>query len=179
MLACGSFQTLENEKIYSQWPVPQIALCYCEDLEVYSMTRYCPYQLCGLHIQEINIHSCHQGRNTTHTWLIQVIFHMQLINVYVYNLFLICWQHVFHLFVIRFFRIQWIHKKHVRPQGESPDSTRSDIKLDLLRFMRMWTLLHAELKGVATPTISWMLTVSPQATTVCQLLLWMWWEWDL
>ena len=97
----------------------------------------------------------------------------------VYNLFLICWQHVLGLFVFCFFRLQWTHRKHVKVQGESPDNTRSDFRLDLLRCMRVWTLLHAELRGVATPIVFWMLTAYPQAMTVCQWLLWMWWDLEL
>ena len=124
------------------------------------------------------------GVQILHTWLIQVVFHQQvkmhnLCIQFVLDLLATCTQSVWYLFGICFFRLQWTHRKHVKAQGESLDITRSDIKLDLLRCMRVWTLLHAELRGVATPTTFWTLTAYPQAMTVCQWLLWMWWEWDL
>jgi len=57
------------------------------------------------------------------------------------------------------------------------NNTRSDSRLGLLWILRMWTLLGAQLGGVATPLSH--PQILPQAMTMCQWLLRMWWEWEL
>ena len=82
-----------------------------------------------------------------------------------------------NLFGISPYRIQWTQGQHVEALEGSSHSTRSVSRLGLLWLLRMWTLPGAQLGGVTTPLSH--PQILPQAMTVCQWLLRMWWEWEL
>ena len=81
------------------------------------------------------------------------------------------------LFWIFSSRTQLTQGRHVQAQVETSHSTRSVSGLGLLCLLRMWTLIDVQLGGVATPSCH--PQIFPQAMTVFQWLLRMWWELEL